>query len=84
MDIDNLKITDADYYGKDIAGLPDTIAGEAANVKARFDALVKDVVAPRFNDLIDDIKEDRSRDSYGYELPETANEGDAFDLIITE
>lgn len=84
MDIDNLKITEADYDGKDIAGLPDTIAGEAANVKARFDALVKDVVAPRFNDLIENIKEDRSRDSYGYSLPETGNEGDAFDLIITE
>lgn len=79
MDLSNLKITAADYDGKDIAGLPDSISGDAENVKARFDALTKDVVVPRLNEVIDYLEKERS--AYGYTLPETAEEGDRFDLI---
>lgn len=56
MDIKNHKILSTDYTGKDIAGLPDTVSGDAASVKARFDALVKEVVAPKYNALIDELK----------------------------
>ena len=55
MDLSNYKITAADYDGKDIASLPDSISGQADSVKARFDSLTKEVVVPKFNGLIDNI-----------------------------
>lgn len=82
MDLSNLKITAADYDGKDVAGLPDSISGDADNVKARFDALVKDVVVPRLNALVDYLEKERN--AYGTELPSTAEEGDSYDFIMEE
>lgn len=55
MDINDLKINQTDYEGLDIAGLPDQVSGQAASLKQRFDALVKDLVVPRFNLLIDEL-----------------------------
>ena len=55
MDIRNHEILASDYEGKDIMGLPNSVAGDAENVKARFDALVKDVVAPKYNALINEL-----------------------------
>lgn len=56
MNLGNLKITEADYDGKDIESLPDTIAGNAAVVKKRFDAISKEVITPKFNSLIDELE----------------------------
>lgn len=55
MTLVDLKITAADYTGKDVSSLPDSVSGQASTVKARFDALVKELVATRFNALIDAI-----------------------------
>lgn len=57
MDLSNLKITAADWDGKDIESLPDTIAGDADNVKKRFDAISKEVIIPRFNKLINNVED---------------------------
>ena len=56
MDLENLKIVASDYTSKDIAGLPDKVVGDGATIKARFDSLVKNLIVPRFNDLIDELK----------------------------
>lgn len=53
MSLTDLKITAADYTGKDISGLADRPALTAAQLKARFDALVKDLLAGRINGVID-------------------------------
>lgn len=59
----NLKITGAngdeneefggDYAGLDISSLPDQPNLTAAEMKARFDALVKRLIVPRFNTLLE-------------------------------
>lgn len=52
------KIIAADYTGKDVAGLPDKPSESgisAATLKARFDALTKDLSAVNFNALIDEL-----------------------------
>jgi len=54
--ISNYKIAVGDYANKDVASLPN-VPGESGytpeQVKARFDSLVKNVVAPKYNNLID-------------------------------
>ena len=57
MDFEDLKIVSSDYTGQDVASLPDVVSGQATALKARFDNLVKNLVATRFNALIDGIKE---------------------------
>lgn len=49
---DDYKLQASDYTGHDISGLADVVSGQAATLKARFDSLVKDVVAARFNALL--------------------------------
>lgn len=49
---DDYKLQASDYTDKYIASLPDVVSGQASTLKARFDALVKDVVAARFNQLL--------------------------------
>ena len=55
--IDN-KITNADYNAKDISSLSDRPSRDgmsASQLKERFDTIAKTIVAPKFNDLIDDL-----------------------------
>ena len=49
------KISSVDYTGRDISGLPDHVVGQAAMLKARFDALTKELVVPRFNALLTEL-----------------------------
>ena len=56
MALDDYKIAGADYAGKDISGLSNRPAMTAAQLKARFDALVKNVVAVKLNGLINELK----------------------------
>ena len=53
MSIIDKKITS--YNGKDVASADDVLTGSAAENKAIFDALTKEVVVPAFNDLIDEL-----------------------------
>lgn len=53
MALDDYKITTSDYTSKDISSLADRPALTASQLKARFDSLVKNVVAVKFNGLID-------------------------------
>ena len=45
MSIENLKITAGDYTGKDVAAAPDRMTGSAADNKAVFDRLIKELNA---------------------------------------
>ena len=51
----------SDYDGKDISGLADVPAISSEQLKARFDSLVKDVVVPKYNALIDELGEPAHR-----------------------
>ncbi|WP_079546109.1 tail fiber protein [Christensenella massiliensis] len=56
MALQDYKITEQDYTGKDVASLPDepSEAGvSAAELKAAFDRLTKEVVVPKHNSLVD-------------------------------
>ncbi|MDD2569275.1 MAG: hypothetical protein PHQ49_06480 [Clostridia bacterium] len=53
MTLTDYKITAADYFGNDVASLPDKLTGTVGENKAVFDRLVKHVVAVKLNGLID-------------------------------
>lgn len=53
MTIQTYKVRDADYSDKDVASLPVKPQMSAADLQASFDKLVKLVVAPKLNALID-------------------------------
>ena len=53
MSISTLKVHDTDYPNKDVASLPVKPQMSAADLQASFDKLVKLVVAPKLNALID-------------------------------
>lgn len=55
MAIQNHKILEGDYTGRDVASAPDRLTGTAAENKATFDRLAKGVSVPRFNSLIDEL-----------------------------
>ena len=55
MALDTHKIKSSDYEGKDIAALPVRPTISAAELQAAFDRLVKEVVVPRFNALIEEL-----------------------------
>ncbi len=50
------KILPADLSGKGVIGLNDVPALNTADMQAKFDELVTDVVAPKHNALIDDLE----------------------------
>ena len=51
----------ADYMGRDISSLEDRPNISSEQLKARFDSLVKDVVVPKYNALIDEMGEPAHR-----------------------
>ncbi|MDR2513817.1 MAG: hypothetical protein LBD02_01250 [Christensenellaceae bacterium] len=69
-----LKIVDVDYTGKDVASLPDVLTGTPAENKAVFDTLVKELVAPRLNALIDLLNGQAGAAQIGAENPVSVTE----------
>lgn len=55
MALDTHKIRSSDYEGKDVAALPVRPTISAAELQAAFDRLVKEVVVPKFNALIEEL-----------------------------
>lgn len=53
MAITDLKIKNSDYTGKDVASAPDKLTGTAQENKGVFDRLIKDLLAGRYNSLVD-------------------------------
>ena len=52
MSLTDFLISTTEYVGKDISGLADTPNMEPAELKARFDSLVKSVVVTKYNGLV--------------------------------
>lgn len=50
------KITDAEISAKGVVAAPDVLNGTAAENKATFDRLVRELVAVCFNDLVDQLE----------------------------
>ena len=65
-DILQNKIQDADFSGKDVAGIEgNTVVGRADWLKNQFDKAVKQVLTPRHNALIDDLVSTDAADQIG-------------------
>lgn len=58
MKFENAKIQLSDISAKGVASAPDRLSGTAAENKAVFDRLVKDVVAEKFNSFVDLVREE--------------------------
>ncbi len=56
MGIEKLKIVEGDYAGLGVSSAPDRMTGSASENKAVFDRLVKQLMAPRHNQLIDALR----------------------------
>jgi hypothetical protein len=52
------KITESDLIGKGVVGQPDTPALSALEMQKKVEEIVRDVVIPAFNQLIDAVVED--------------------------
>ena len=65
MALDTHKIKSSDYEGKDIAALPVRPTISAAELQAAFDRLVKEVVVPKFNALIEELAGSLGADAVG-------------------
>lgn len=65
MSISNFKVRDTDYPNKDVASLPVKPQMSAADLQASFDKLVKLVVAPKLNALIDALTASTGADEIG-------------------
>ena len=52
------KLLTADFTGKGVSGLPDTPNLSAGEMQAKFDELAKDVLAPKLNEVIDEIADE--------------------------
>jgi hypothetical protein len=50
------NITTEDLFGKGVTGLPDTPGLSTQEMQAKFDELVKDVMVPKFNALVEELK----------------------------
>ena len=57
MDIQTLQIKETDYTGLDVASAPDQLTGTAAENKAVFDRLAKELLAVRFNSLLEGLQD---------------------------
>ena len=58
MKFENVKIQPSDISAKGVSSAPDRLSGTAAENKAVFDRLIKDVVAEKFNSFFTDWKND--------------------------
>ena len=58
MKFENLKIQPSEISAKGVVSAPDRLSGTAAENKAVFDRLIKDVVAEKFNSFVDLVRDE--------------------------
>ena len=71
MDIQTLQIKETDYTGLDVASAPDQLTGTAAENKAVFDRLAKELLAVRFNSLLEGLQDGGGAGNIGTKLGKT-------------
>jgi hypothetical protein len=64
------KITQAELESRGATTLPNQPTISASLLKQEFDAPAKEIVAPAFNNLIDELEADTAADSLGVSMPE--------------
>lgn len=69
MDMAFEKITNAELNNHGVRGLPDTPNLSAYDMQCKFDELSTDVIAPKFNKLIDDMADISASSNIGVEVP---------------
>ena len=57
MDISKLKLTDADFQGKGVSAQSNPMEKPEDEAKAVFDELAKEVLAPRINEILEELKD---------------------------
>lgn len=65
------KITDTSLANKGVTGLPDVPGLTTAEMQAKFDELSRDVIIPKFNEIVDGLNGDEVGLSSQIENPET-------------
>ena len=85
MALEDYKITS--YDGKDVASAPNELTGSAQENKAIFDRLVKEIVVPKHNGLVDKLAEQQgsAKGSYvgnGSANRRTVNTGTASNVAV--
>ena len=65
MALSDYRITEADYKNKDIAALPVRPTISAAELQAAFDRLVKEVVVPKLNAMLEELASSVGADAIG-------------------
>ena len=73
MKFENAKIQPSEISAKGVVSAPDRLGGTAAENKAVFDRLVKDVVAEKFNSFVDLVREEIET----IEVPPKGEDGEA-------
>lgn len=63
------RIANSDFNNKDISSLPDVPTMGAADLKARFDANAKEIIAPKHNGLIDELQSASAASNIGATAP---------------
>ena len=82
MSISTLKVHDTDYPNKDVASLPVKPQMSAADLQASFDKLVKLVVAPKLNALIDALASSTGANEIGESI--SGMEGTTVGALLEE
>ena len=75
-------IKDEDYAGKGISQLPAHPQYKTPDMQRKFDELVKDVVAPRYNALVEALAEENAAQHIGVKLQGIAAENVAEALLF--
>lgn len=65
MSIQDLKITAGDYGGHDVLSAPNRLTGTASENKSIFDRLIKELIAGRYNLLVDLLSGERGAANVG-------------------
>ena len=69
LSLTDYKILSSDYPDHDVASLPVRPQISAAELQAAFDSLVKDVVVPKLNDVLDTLSSAAGADVIGKTVP---------------
>ena len=77
------KITEADLNNKGVSGLPDTPNLSTSEMQAKFDELSKDVIVPKFNNLVEELSAQSASENIGITPPEKFT-GDTIKSLIYE
>ena len=77
------QITEADLNNKGVSGLPDTPNLSTSDMQAKFDELSKDVIVPKFNNLVEELSAQSASENIGITPPEKFT-GDTIKALIYE